>query len=161
MNLQRGELEELTERLVAFAEFLYGTPLFRALYSMPGAAKPKARFAISAVSENADHMFEYDPPAGRFELLKQKAQLADYAAGMECFASDLLDFLRGKLAPSALMFGRLSRWRSGPENLIPAIDRAIWVYGHPLKRQAMHLDLYRSLYALEPKETPKVSGRKR
>jgi hypothetical protein len=161
MSLQPGELEELTERLVAFAEFLYGTPLFRALYSMPGATKPRARFAISAVSDNADHMFEYDPSAGRFQLLTQKAQLADYAGGMECFASDLLDFLRGKLAPSALMFGRLSRWRGGAENLIPAIDRAIWVYGHPLRRQAQHLGLYRSLYALEPKETPKVKARKR
>ena len=161
MKPQPGELEELTERLAAFAEFLYGTSLFRALYSMSGAARPKARFAISAVSDDADHVFEYDPSAGCFELLKQRAQLADYAAGMECFASDLLDFLRGKLAPSALMFGRLSRWRGGPENLIPAIDRAIWTYGHPLRRQAQHLDLYRSLYAQDPKETPKVKGRKR
>ena len=56
---------------------------------------------------------------------------------------------------------KLSRWRGGAENLIPAIDRAIWVYGHPLRRQAQHLDLYRTLHAQEPKETPKVKARKR
>ncbi len=160
-ELAAGELEELTGRLVAFAEFLYGTPLFRALLSLSSVglpAKTTAKFAISAVSGEADHVFEYDPAGGRFELLKQAAPLSDYVAGMECFATDLLGYLRGQLAPSALMFGRLSRWRGTAESLTPAIDRAIWVYGHPLRRQAQYLELYRSLYAAEPKETPKVRG---
>jgi hypothetical protein len=59
------------------------------------------------------------------------------------------------------MFGRLSRWRGSADNLVPAIDRAIWTYGHPLRRQAQHLELYRTLYAQEPKETPKVKKAKR
>jgi hypothetical protein len=161
LELGQGELEELTQRLADFAQFLYGTPLFRALYSMTGSgAKPKPRFAINAVTGGGDHVFEYDPAAGRFELLKQKAQLSDYVAGIECFASDLLDYLRGRLAPSALMFGRLSRWRGSADNLVPAIDRAIWTYGHPLRRQAQHLELYRALHALEPKDVPKVKARR-
>jgi hypothetical protein len=160
MELGQGELDELTRRLADFAQFLYGSPLFRALYSMTGTTRPKPRFAISAVTGTADHVFEYDPAGGRFDLLTQKAQLSDYVAGMECFAADLLDYLRGRLAPSALMFGRLSRSRGSADNLVPAIDRAIWTYAHPLRRQAEHLELYRSLYAQEPKETPKVKSRK-
>ncbi|HEV7691517.1 MAG TPA: MBL fold metallo-hydrolase [Hyphomonadaceae bacterium] len=157
-----GELDELTDRLADFAAFLYGGPLFRALYSLGADALPagvRPSFAIGAMDDTADNVFEYDPAGCRFELLKQPVPLSQYVAGLECFASDLLDFLRGRLAPSALMFGRACRWRGSGENLTPAIDRAIWTYGHPLRRQAEYLDLYRSLYALEPRDVPKVPSR--
>jgi hypothetical protein len=161
-ELRAGELDELKDRLAAFAEFLYGTSLFRALYSLTDKALPpkiRPRFAINAMSGDADHVFEYDPGGCRFVLLGKPAPLAEYVAGMECFGSDLLEFLRGRLAPSALMFGRLLRWRGAGENLTPAIDRAIWLYGHPLRRPDRYLELYRSIYAREPAETPKVRGR--
>jgi hypothetical protein len=157
-----GELDELQERLADFAQFLYGGPLFKALYSLGADALPagvRSSFAIGAMAEGGDSVFEYDPAGCRFELAKQPAPLSQYVAGLECFASDLLDFLRGRLAPSALMFGRVVRWRGSGETLTPAIDRAIWTYGHPLRRQAQYLDLYRSLYALEPKDAPKVASR--
>jgi hypothetical protein len=160
-ELRAGELDELGGCLVAFAEFLYGTSLFRALYSLTDGAAPsqiRSKFAINAMSGDVDHVFEYDPAGCRFVLLEKPAPLAEYVAGMECFASDLLEFLRGRLAPSALMFGRLLRWRGGGENLTPAIDRAIWLYGHPLRRPAQHLELYRSIYAREPADAPKVRG---
>ena len=57
------------------------------------------------------------------------------------------------------MFGRLCRWRGGGENMTPAIDHAIWLYGHPLRRPAQYLDLYRSIYAQEPADVPTVRGR--
>jgi hypothetical protein len=161
-GLRAGELEELTDRLAAFAEFLYGGQLFRGLYSLTSAALPakvKAKFAIGAMADGGDHLFEYDPTGCRFELLKQLAPLSEYVAGLECFASDLLEFLRGRLTPSALMFGRICRWRGAGENLASAIDHAIWLYGHPLRRPAQYLELYRSIYALEPADVPKVRGR--
>ncbi len=161
-ELRAGELEELEDRLAGFAEFLYGGPLFRALYSLTPAAGPgqtRLRFAIAAMADGGDHVFEYDPAGCRFELLKQPATLAEYVAGLECFASDLLEFLRGHLTPSALMFGRLCRWCGGGENLTQAIDHAIWLYGHPLRRPAQYLDLYRQIYALEPADVPRVRRR--
>jgi hypothetical protein len=161
-TLRTGELDELKERLADFAAFLYGGALFKALYSLGVDALPanvRPSFAIAAMAEGGDSVFEYDPSGCRFELLKQPAPLSEYAAGIECFASDLLDFLRGRLAPSALMFGRVCRWRGSGDGLTSAIDRAIWTYGHPLRRQAEYLELYRSLYALEPKDAPRVKGR--
>ncbi len=161
-GLRAGELDELKERLTEFAEFLYGGPLFKALYSLNVAAlSPKTRpaFAIAAMADGGDSLFEYDPAGCKFDVPKQPAPLSEYVAGLECFASDLLEFLRGRLAPSALMFGRVCRWRGSSENLTQAIDLAIWTYGHPLRRQAQYLDLYRSIYALEPRETPRVMGK--
>jgi hypothetical protein len=161
-GLRAGELDELKGLLAAFAEFLYGGPLFRGLYSLTAAALPagiRPTFAIAAMADSGGHVFEYDPAGCRFNLLAQPTPLSEYVAGLECFATDLLEFLRGRLAPSSLMFGRVCRWRGGAENLTGAIDRAIWTYGHPLRRPAQYLEFYRSLYALEPAETPKVKGR--
>lgn len=163
-ELRAGELEELDNRLAGFAEFLYGTPLFRGLYSLTDAALPpkvRPKFAINAMSGDADHVFEYDPAGCRFVLSEKPAPIAAYVAGVECFASDLLEFLRGHLAPSALMFGRLLRWRGAGENLTPAIDYAIWAYGHPLRRPAQYLELYRSIQAREPKDVARVRGKER
>lgn len=160
--LEAGELEEIEQRLASFAEFLYGGALFRALYSLTVTALPapvKAKFAIGALSGATSHVFEYDPSGCRFIRLGKPAPLSDYVAAIECHAADLLDYLRGRIMPSALMFGRLRRWRGGGENFIPAVDQAIWLYAHPLRRPTQYLDLYRSLYAREPKDTPKVRGR--
>jgi hypothetical protein len=162
-ELRAGELDELKERLAAFADFLYGSPLFRGLYSLTPTQLPqnvKAAFAICAMSGETDHVFEYEPAAGRFALLPKARPPAEYVAALECFATDLLEFLRGELAPSALMFGRANRWRGSNENLIGSIDHAIWLYGHPLKNPGRYLKLYRSIYAREPRDTPKVRSRK-
>jgi hypothetical protein len=161
-SLQPAELQELDERLVAFAEFLYGTQLFRALYSLTdGELPPQVRphFAINAMSGEQDHVFEYDPVACRFALQKSPPPMSQYAAGLECFGSDLLEFLRGKFAPSALMFGRAVRWRGAGDIFTGAVDRAIWTYGHPLRHQARYLDLYRSIQAREPASPPRVQAR--
>lgn len=158
-TLGAGDLEELEERLVDFAAFLYGGALFRTLYTLPAGANPKAAFAIIAVSGEQSHVFEYDPPAGRFVRLDTPTSLSAYAAGVQCHATDLLDYLRGRLMPSALMFGRLLRWRGHREISTAAIDQAIWAYGHPLRRQAQYLDLYRAIYANEPAEAPQVQPR--
>jgi Beta-lactamase superfamily domain len=163
-ELRAGELVELKDRLADFAEFLYGTSLFRALYSMTSATLAlgvRPRFAIKAMSGDADHVFEYDSPGCRFVLLEKPASLSDYAVGMECFASDLLDFLRCRLAPSALMFGRLLRWKNSRENTTLAIDNAIWSYGHPLRRPVQYLEFYRSIFAAEPNDPPKVRAHPR
>jgi L-ascorbate metabolism protein UlaG (beta-lactamase superfamily) len=163
-ELRPGELRELEERLVDFAQFLYGGALFRAIHSL-GASAPTVRmrstFGICAMSGGADHVFEYDPAAGRFALLDRPAPMSEYAAGLECFASDLLEFLRGKLAPSALMFGRVVRWRNSAEATTVAIDQAIWMYGHPLRRQAEYAALYQAIYAAEPNDVARVPGRPR
>ncbi len=161
-ELAPGELQELGERLNTFAEFLYGGSLFRALYSLMAAnLSPgmKAKFAIAAMSGNADHVFEYDPSGARFMLLQKPEPISGYAAGFECHATDLLDFLRGRLAPSALIFGRILRWRGASDYTTAAIDRAIWLYGHPLRRQAQYLELYRSIYAAEPANAQRVLAR--
>jgi hypothetical protein len=102
---------------------------------------------------------EYDPAGCRFELSKRPNPMSAYAAGIECFATDLLDFLNGRLAPSALMFGRLIRWRNTTENTTGAIDYSIWAYGHPLRWPSQYLEFYRDIHAREPIDVPTVRGK--
>ncbi len=149
-RLQEGELDELIAHLESFAASIYGSALFRALYSLGGgelARGVRSRFAISAVTADQEHLFEYDPMERRFTLVQSDATLEQYAAGLECHATDLLDFLRGRVPPSSLMFGRMCRWRGCGRSMSAAIDRAIWLYGHPLNRPKESLDLYRAILA--------------
>lgn len=160
--LAAGERAELLERLSGFARFLYGSPLFRALYSLSAADLPagmRQAFAISAISGEEGLVFEYDPTLACFRDLSAGGQLSQYAAGIECYASDLLDFLRGRLAPSALMFGRMTRWRGASRISPGAIDNAIWLYGHPLQRPEHALELYRSILAGQAGVRPLLKGR--
>lgn len=162
-ELKKGELEELTQHLRSFAEFLYGSSLFKILYSLSAGTLPpkvKPSFVVSAMSGDRDHVFEYDPAASSFTVMANASPLAEYAGALECYATDLLEFLRGRIMPSALMFGRVCRWRGTSENITAAIDHALWTYGHPLRRQAQALDMYRALFAAEPSGVPQVSGRK-
>lgn len=162
-SLPAADLKRLEQRLEDFARFLYGRTLFRALYTLapgPSETSKRARFAICAISGEASHVFEFQPTEGRFVLTAAPAPLSEYAVALECYASDLLAFLDGELAPSALMFGRLCRWRGSAENTTAAIDNTIWQYGHPLRRQAEHLAFYRALLAKEPKDPPHVRARK-
>jgi hypothetical protein len=161
-ELKAGELEDLTQALADFAAFLYGGPLFRILYSLGAPGLPaniRPIFAINAMSGKTDHVFEYDPAGCRFELSKKPNPMSAYAAGIECFATDLLDFLNSRLAPSALMFGRLIRWRNTAENTTGAIDYSIWAYCHPLRRPSQYLEFYRDIHAREPKDVPTVRGK--
>jgi hypothetical protein len=163
-ELGEGELEELEQQLVAFAQFLYGGPLFRAIFSLGARAASGGSgntVAINALSGAGGHVFEYDPTAGNFRRLNVSASLSEYAVGLECYATDLLEFLRGKLAPSALMFGRVRRWRGSAENTTAALDQAIWLYGHPLRRQAEYAALYEAIYAAEPHNVTQAPGRPR
>jgi hypothetical protein len=160
--LDAAELKELEDRLADFALFLYGGPLFRALYSLTVTALPppvRAAFAIGVISGSARYVFEYDPSGCRFARVDKPGPLSAYVAALECHAADLLAYLRCEIMPSALMFGRVRRWRGGNENFTSAVDQAIWLYAHPLRRPAAYLDLYRSLYAREPKDVPHVRAR--
>lgn len=161
-HLGAGEREELLEQLRSFASFLYGSPLFRTLYSLSAAELPagvKQAFAISALSGEDTILLEYDPSAVSFRDLGSSASLSGYALGAECYATDLLEFLKCTLPPSALMFGRLCRWRGCNRNVTGAIDNAIWLYGHPLRRPDEYLKLYRAILAEQPKDTAKLRGR--
>jgi hypothetical protein len=161
-ELLAGELAELEDRLQAFALFLYGGALYRALLSLSATgsqSRAHMTFAVSASSGATDYVFEYDPASGRFSRRQSPPPLADYAAALQCFASDLLEFLQGKLAPSALMFGRVCRWRGSTENTSAAIDQAIWLYGHPLRRQAEYAQLYSDIFAAEPTTVPRIPAR--
>ncbi len=161
-RLEAGEREELLERLTAFAGFLYGSGLFRTLYSLSAAElAPGVRqgFAISAITGEDSFLLEYDPSAAAFRDIGGSAKLTAYAAGIECYATDLLEYLRCNLAPSALMFGRLARWRGCNRNISGAIDNAIWLYGHPLRRPDQYLSFYRAILAEQPGEAARVRGR--
>ena len=116
-------------------------------------------FAIGVISGSARYVFEYDPSGCRFTRVDKPGPLSAYVAALECHAADLLAYLRCEIMPSALMFGRVRRWRGGNENFTSAVDQAIWLYAHPLRRPAAYLDLYRSLYAREPKDVPHVRAR--
>jgi hypothetical protein len=161
-TLAGGEREELIERLKSFADFLYGSALFRILYSLSAgelAAGVKPGFAISVLSGEESLLLAYDPGSASFMADKKSAGLSGYAAGIECYATDLLEFLRCRLTPSALMFGRLARWRGCNRNVIGTIDNAIWQYGHPLRRPDAYLEFYRAILAEQPQGGPQLRGK--
>ncbi|MFT3721983.1 MAG: MBL fold metallo-hydrolase [Hyphomonadaceae bacterium] len=161
-TLAAGEREELVEQLKAFADFLYGSALFRILYSLSASELPagvKPGFAISVLSGEDSILLEYDPGSASFQTPAKAAGLSGYAAGIECYATDLLEFLRCRLPPSALMFGRLARWRGCNRNVTGAIDNAIWQYGHPLRHPAAYLDFYRAILAEQPADAPQLRAR--
>jgi Beta-lactamase superfamily domain len=161
-ELKEGELALLTESLSSFAEYLYATPLFRALYSLGDGSLEKdirPTLGIRAIDGADSRFFEYDPSACGFHLLQGDARLDEYVVGLECFASDLLALLSSNLSPAALMFGRVRRWRCRSHDLIGALDRAVWEYAHPLRHPERYLELYEAIFAREPSCVPRVAAR--
>jgi len=159
-----GERGELRAELADFARFLYGGPVFRSLLSLTAAdvegRRPALALRLRTDAEGGAMVLRYDPCACAFVPDESADPVAEFASGIECWASDLLALLRGELGPSALCYaGRLRTWNHAAQRLYFSPD-TLWVFAHPLRRPAATAALYRRLVAAQPEdEAGLVCGR--
>ncbi|PRP92210.1 Beta-lactamase superfamily domain protein [Enhygromyxa salina] len=160
-----AERELLLDELVDFARYLYGTPLFCQLHSLPtslaadAGGEVRAQLCLSLRCDDGPLVLRYEPHACRFEVCAEGLRPTSFASGLECWASDLLGFLRGELGASALCYaGRLRVWNHAPK-LLRVSPRELWMYGSPLRRPERAARLYRRLLAAEADPVPRVPAR--
>lgn len=151
------EFNELITRLADFATFLYGTPLFRALYSFDPSLlqghKQTCAFVLIFEQPRRYHILEYDPVSCRFVPVEKYDPLVRHVTGLECYARDLLACMRGEIPPSALTFGHARVW--DVTRSLPSLRSALWLYHHPLRRPDAYLGMYRRILQSLP-ECPHV-----
>lgn len=161
-TLGTGQLAALVDRLQDFARYLYGTPQFRSLCSLPLTVDGHAGvWGFSLLDDQAPRCLLYDPSGCRFvphEGLDAQRRLL---SGIECWGTDLLAFLLGELAPTGLCYaGRLRVWNHRPDRLRVG-PHELWMYGHPLRRPEVTASLYHRLLVGEPRVVPQVPAARR
>jgi hypothetical protein len=157
-----AELDALVVELDDLARHLYAGPVFRSLCSLPPtvAGVPAAiGFSLRIDDSDARVVLRYEPSACRFVPIPAGEQPERaLLSGIECYASDLLAFARGRLSPSALCYaGRLRTWNHAPQRLwFSAYE--LWTWHHPLRRPDRAATLYRELLAAIPESDrrPKI-----
>ncbi|HEU4534645.1 MAG TPA: MBL fold metallo-hydrolase [Polyangiaceae bacterium] len=149
-ELSPRELDEVRARLGDFAAFLYGGAEFRTLYSAPERRFEGRRLALAVVlladEDGGAYVVEYDPTSCTFKSVEVADPAAEYAFGIECWGSDLLEALRGEAGPLGLAFGGARTWSYGPPGFEFSL-RSLWAMLHPLRRPNEFLALYRKLAA--------------
>ncbi len=159
-----AELEQLLAQLDDFARYLYGTAVFRSLCSLPSRVDgiPAAiGFSLRVDDGDARVVLRYEPSACRFVRVEPGVVVPERTllSGIECFASDLLAFLRGEISPSALCYaGRVRTWNHAATRLWFS-PHELWMFGHPLRRPDRAARLYRSLLTAEPANPGQIRGR--
>ena len=163
-SFDEADLEELMRELADFATSLYGSLLFRALYSLSsqdlGGKRPTVVLALRVDDGDGEEAFmlEYAPQACRFVEAQAEDPSEAYLGGLECWASDLLAVLRGELGPTAMLFGRARQWCTLPDKFDLTLDGPLWMYANPLRRPDRFLALYREIVAAEPSDAPRIAA---
>lgn len=139
----------LLHELRDFARYLYGTPVFRSLCSLPCDPPEGPRPAFCLVLRHGDDdrrlVLRHRPEACDFVVTPSDDPLAEHLSGLECWATDLLALLDGELGPTALCFaGRLRQWNHDPRRLRVSAHE-LWMFAHPLRRPEAAARLYRRL----------------
>jgi hypothetical protein len=159
-RLSGAERAELGRRLSELARGLYSGSLFRSLYSLKEAdlsgRRPTFALVLLADEDRDAYVLEYDPSACDFVPLDDDEPQAHVLAGLECWATDLLDVLRGRAAPMGLTFGHVRTWNAAPRYFAFSITSELWRLHHPLVRPAEYAALYRRLAAPARKQEPVV-----
>lgn len=149
-SVTSSEVEEIEFRLRDYALYLYGRSEFKALYSLGrhelGGMRPAVALAMLTNSRDDGLLtYEYDPAQCNFSRVDYAAPEEVYPVGVECWASDMLELLRGRLNPTAVVFGRWRTWAL----IASATPFKFWEYFHPLRRPAEFLAWYRELLSVE------------
>jgi hypothetical protein len=155
----RNDLPEIVRELDGFACHLYGSGIFRGLYSCGaadfGGHRPTFALVLLVEGGSGAYVFEYNPQACRFSPAVTSDPVGDYLSGMEFWATDFLAICRGELGSSAIPFGRGRVWNARPERCMVSF-REFCLYFHPLRRPELFLKLYRTLLQREPSIEPLV-----
>lgn len=159
-ELSDSGIAELESELASFAAFLYGSAIFRALFTLDrhdlGARRPTFSLVLLRGDEDAADVYEYDPTACAFVEAQGDDPVEGYVGGLECWASNLLAVFRGEIGVGAILFGRGRAWSAFPEACEVSFH-ALWMYSHPLRRPDRALALYRRLRdAAAPSATVRV-----
>lgn len=153
-------IETLAQQLGDYARFLYDTPLFSALHSLPPRIDGFAStWGFWLRDGNRTHALRHDPRGARFIPEPIDDPQAQWLSGMELWASDLHAFCEGELAPSGLCYaGRIRVWNHSVAQLRVS-PHDLWMYGHPLRRPTATRRLYERLLVALPKRDPVVRAR--
>jgi hypothetical protein len=147
-EITKREMAELVDYLVELARHLYGGGLFRKLLSFSsetlGVKKPSLLLLLIADEASTYIAFEYDYCACKFRSVRSENPPEEYVCGIECWATDLLEVMRGHLEPRALMIGHSRHWTSGRIAPDPFLA-ALIPFAHPLRQPEKRLAVYREL----------------
>jgi hypothetical protein len=144
-EFSRDDFTELLQELGAFARHLYGGPLFRALYTAgdDGVTHWQAAVGFALRTPSETLTLAYRPEACSFEPLPSADIHRALAAGLTCWASDLLAMLRVEIFSGYVLTGRYRTWNAVPQALRCDLDDELRAYTHPLRHPARTLELYR------------------
>jgi len=161
-ELEPGELDDLERRLDELAGALVGGALFKELHSFlddaaPGRA-PTFAFVVRHGTADDKAVFAYAPSECAFTKGVDAAR-DTYLAGLECWATDLLEVLRGNLGPIALTFGRARLWNALPQRFRFDIFNELYRMSHPLRRPAETLRTYQRRWRESTGITPTIARR--
>ena len=150
----------LQPALDELAKALVGGILFRSLHSMlrTEAGDRRPTFALVLRDGDRARVFEYDASACTFARSDSDARTT-YIAGFECWASDMLAVLEGRLGPLALLFGRARQWNVLPARFMFDLLEGLTRVSHPLTRPREYLGNYRRLWAHAQSIAPAVRAR--
>lgn len=160
-TLTDDDVALLHSRLAEFARMLVGSPLFKALYSIPDAAVQgrAPTFAFALRDAQRPLVLEYNPNGCIFQPGRMERPYETYLAGMECWGSDLLAVLGGELGQTAIGFGRSRFWNAMPEHFSFDLPDELQRVSHPLSRPAEYLRTYERIVAAHPVAAPPVRAR--
>ena len=146
-----------------FAKALVGGPLFRCLHSMMAGESQGRRptFAFALRDRARRHVFEYVPSSCAFRRVAVDDPESAYLLGLECWATDLLQVLRGDFGPIALTFGRARLWNAAPDVVPDVVFDELSRVSHPLRCPAETLRAYERLWKGVPAPRGRVAARKR
>jgi hypothetical protein len=154
-RLPAAAVETLDTELDAFAAHLYAGGNFRSLYSLDESelGDRRATFALALYNgrapsddDRADLVYEYVPQACAFRRVQCDEPRRRYAATYECWASDLLAYLRCELSPTTLYFAYSRSYNALPRRFRFDLNHALFEYVHPLRQPARCLARYERLF---------------
>jgi len=147
-RLAEPEWREVEACLRELAQFLYGSLLYKRLYSLTvdTGALPQPKFVIVLRDQAGARGFEYDPGSCGFKPVPAAEAQRRYVCGVECWASDLAAARRGVFEPRILSLGHSRFWR--PDKSMPdPFLHILWPFFHPQRWPQECLHAYRTQYA--------------
>jgi hypothetical protein len=155
VKLSEPERHALEHELARFAQHLYASTVFRALYSLNEdelcGTKPTFAFVLLDGDEGGAYVYEYEPQSCSFIAVESVDPPTEYLGVYECWASDLLRYLRAELATNTLSFGRHREWNINPGAFLFDVNRLLFEYNHPMRNPAGYLQLYQRVLARQAK----------
>jgi hypothetical protein len=154
--------EEVESALGEVARHLYGSPVFRGLYSLTTQAlggRARSFAWLLLTSDDGDALaFEYRPTECAFVALESADGIeARYAGVVLCWLEDFLAVARGEIEPRNIVRGFRESWSVPQKGRV--LTDVLWPLFHPLRHPERVLAQYRRVHASVRDEPVLVRGR--